>query len=150
MAFLSKAAHQKRFIETQTTVAQLSDVKTLLNALRCIPVALAMKKRMLVHGIWEVAHATGDFLGRYRSEAVIRNPGQKIQRDHIYQKRTLIEELLGPSPDIDSIVERACCCVVTEEEHGKLHTVSRRLDGWERYKAAGVVVYDMKTETRVT
>ncbi len=150
MPYLSKAAHQERFVETHATAAQLRDIKTLLAALRALPVALALKKRMLVHAIWEVAQATGNFCGRYRSEAVIRNLGHRIQRDHIYQKRTLVEELLGPSPDIDSIIERAGCCVVTKEEHYKLHAVSRDLDGWERCKAAGVVVYDMKTETRVS
>ena len=149
MPFLSKATHQKRYAQTEATAARLEDVKTLLETLRGLSVALPLKKRMLVHGIWEVAKATGDFCGRYRSEAVIRNPGQKIQWDHIYDKRTLVEELLGPAPNIDSIIERACCCIVTEEEHVKLHALSPKLDGWERYRAAGIVVYDMGTESPV-
>jgi hypothetical protein len=149
MPFLSKATHQKRYFQTEATAARLEDVKTLLDMLRGLPVALPLKKRMLAHGIGEVAKATGDFCGRYRSEAVIRNPGQKIRRDHIYQKRTLVEELLGPAPNIDSIIERACCCIVTEEEHVKLHALSPKLDGWERYRAAGIVVYDMQNESPV-
>jgi hypothetical protein len=149
MPFLAKASHQNRYVQTDATAARLEDVKTLLDTVRGLPVALPLKKRMLVHGIWEVAKATGDFCGRYRSEAVIRNPGQKIQRDHIYQKRTLVEELLGPAPNIDSIIERAYCCIVTAEEHAKLHALSPKLDGWERYTAAGIVVYDMQTERPV-
>ena len=149
MPFLSKATHQKRYLQTEATTARLEDVRSLLETLRGLPLALPLKKRMLAHAIWEVAKATGDFCGRYRSEAVIRHPGQMIQRDHIYQKRTLVEELLGPAPNIDSIIERAYCCIVTAEEHAKLHGLSPKLDGWERYRAAGIVVFDMQTESPV-
>jgi hypothetical protein len=112
-------------------------------------IALPLKKRMLVHGVWEVAKATGDFRGRYRSEEVIRTPGLRIQRDHIYKKRTLVEELLGTAPNIDRVIERARCCTVTLDEHQRLHDVDDALDGWDRYEAAGLHVYDMVDETRV-
>jgi hypothetical protein len=150
MPFLSKLSHRRRYVEGSATAQKLADIRILLSAVRSLEIGKALKKRMLVHGIWEVARATGDFCGRYRSETVIRFEGCKIQRDHIYQKSTLVEQLLGASPDIDSIMDRARCCIVTAEEHEKLHRLQKNFDGWDRYRAAGVAVYDMQSETRVT
>ena len=101
---------------------------------------------MLDAALWQVAFVTGNtqskFMGPYRSEAVITQPGLKIQRDHAHRRATLVSELLRPSPDLDSIIDRAqCCCIVTEDEHRRLAAVA--IDGWERYAAAGIVVYDM-------
>jgi hypothetical protein len=102
---------------------------------------------MLDAALWQVAFATGNsqskFMGPFRTEAVITQVGLKIQRDHAYPRAALLAELLGPSPDIDSIIDRAqCCCVVTEEEHRRLLAIA--IGGWARYAAAGIVVYDMR------
>ena len=123
-----------------------------MDAIRLLNITESLKKRMLVHAIWEVAFATGNtqraFLGRYRTEGVIREVGLEIQRDHVYRKEMLVRELLGVSPDLGNIIERATyCCVVTKAEHAKLD--HRGIDGWERYRAAGIKVYDMAGETRV-
>jgi hypothetical protein len=110
---------------------------------------LSLKKTMLVSAIWQVCESTGSFRARHRSESVIRTVGQKIQRDHIFKKQTLIAELLGSEPNLDTIIEQARCCIVTEDEHKRLHRIDESLDGWDRYRAAGIVVYDMLDEKRV-
>ena len=92
-------------------------------------ISTPLKKRMLVHGIWEVAKATGDFRGRYRSEGVIRTSGVRIQRDHFYKKSALVEKFLSTSVDIDLIIKQAQCCVVTADEHKRLHKIDQQLDG---------------------
>lgn len=148
MPFVSKPAHARRYVESPATTQRLADVRVLLDMIRQLDIATPLKKRMLVHGIWEVAKATGDFCGRYRSEGAIRTDGSRIQRDHIYKKSTLIAELLTPSPDLDRVIEQARCCIVTAEEHRKLHDIDGDLDGWDRYRAAGIIVYDMLDETR--
>jgi hypothetical protein len=149
MPFVSTTRHQERYVESPSTAQRLADIRTLLDSLQRLQVALPLKKKMLVHGIWQVSEATGSFYTRYRSEGVIRTVGVKIQRDHIYQKRTLVEQLLAPDSDLKAIIERARCCIVTKDEHDRLHQVDGGLDGWDRYRAAGVVVYDMCDETRV-
>jgi hypothetical protein len=129
-----------------TLVQQFRDITAVIEALRQLPIATALKRDMLDAALWEVAFATGNtqnrFMGRYRSEAVITQPGLKIQRDHAFRRATLLSELLGSSPDLGSIIDRAqCCCIVTEDEHRRLVAVG--IDGWERYPAASIVVYDM-------
>src|SRR4051812_11132937 len=123
MPIVSALTHARRYVERPSTRQRLADVKTLLETIIPMQIALSLKKRLLVHGIWEVSRATGDFRGRYRSEGVIREVDVPIQRDHIYKKSILVEELLGVSPDIDRVIERARCCVVTTAEHQRLHSV---------------------------
>jgi hypothetical protein len=149
MPFKSTPAHARLYVELPTAKQKLSDIKILLEAIRQMPIADSIKVRMLVHGIWEVARATGNFRGRYRSEGVIRTVGVRIQRDHIFKKSTLIERLFTTSPDLDKVIEQARCSIVTVDEHWRLHDVDNDLDGWDRYKAARVVVYDMIDETPV-
>jgi hypothetical protein len=149
MPLISKPAHARRYVESSATAQRLADIKVLLDAVRQMKISSTLKKRMLVHGIWEVARATGDFQSRYRSKRVIRTAGTRIQRDHIYKKSTLVEELLSPSPDIDRVIEQARCCIVTADEHQRLHDIDGDLDGWDRYRATGIIVYDMLDETRV-
>jgi hypothetical protein len=127
----------------------MADIRLLLDTVRQVKIAVPLKKRMLVHVIWEVAKATGNFYGRYRSEGVIERGGDPIQRDHIYKKSTLVEELLSPSPDLDRVMGRALCCIVTKKEHDRLHDIDKKRDGWDRYRAAGIVVYDMLDQTRM-
>ncbi|MFD0591295.1 hypothetical protein ACFQZ4_00805 [Catellatospora coxensis] len=43
------------------------------------------------------------------------------------------------------ILRSAQACVVTREEHCRLNAVGEELQGWERYRAAQVGVYDMAT-----
>jgi len=102
-----------------------------------------LKKRMLNIGIWQVAWASGDFYSRYRSAAVISTPGLTIQRDHIYQKKLLVQRLLSTDVDFDSVIAHSQCCIVTLDEHRSLHQVNGGLDGWDRYQAAKIQVYDM-------
>jgi len=130
-------------------ITLLGDIATLLRSIRQLPIERRLKRRMLVCVIWQVAMVSGDFYPRYRSLSVIRTPGIRIQRDHIFKKKALVEELLAEKPDIDFIIERSLCCVVTADEHKKLHDIDGGLDGWDRYTAAEIIVYDMSNDLPV-
>jgi hypothetical protein len=99
---------------------------------------------MLNHTIWLVAEVSGNFHARYRSAGVLKAVGVLIQRDHVFPRKMLVEELLLPETNVSSVVERAQCCIVTVEEHILLTKVPKQFIGWERYKQAGVIVHDMQ------
>ena len=150
MPFCSGPEHRNRYVSPATLEQQLAEIRIVLDALRRLPVARPLKKEMLDWALWQITFATGNtqrkFLGRWRSESVIRQIGLKIERDHVYQRKTLLEELLGPSPDLERIVARAQqCVVVTADEHRAL----RLVDGGEKYRLAGIAVYDMFDETKI-
>jgi hypothetical protein len=153
LSFMSNANHRKPYVSSPAEKRRLADIKILLNAIRTLSIEEPVKKRILVHVVWEIAFATGNtqvsFMGRYRSAKVVSQSGLPIQRDHINKKAALIAALLGPSPDLEAIIERAQCCVVTDDEHAQLGAVGTKIDGWERYLAAGISVYDMATDSKV-
>lgn len=150
MPFCSGVEHRNRYVPPANLLQQLAEIKSVLDALRRLPIAGPLKKGMLNSALWQVTYATGNtqtkFLGRWRSESVICRIGLKIERDHVYQRKTLLEELLGPSSDLDRIIARAqCCVVVTADEHRSLSPI----DGGEKYRVAGITVYDMLYGTKV-
>ena len=152
MPFLSDAKHCGLYTSSPTLVQELEDIGVVIETLRQLPIATRLKKGMLDAALWQVVFATGNtqkkFMGPYRGETVITRPGLKIQRDHAYRRVTLLSELFGPSPDLDSIIDRAqCCCIVTEDEHRRLTAID--IDGWDRYTAANIVMYDMRHGRRV-
>jgi hypothetical protein len=150
MPITSDTKHRHRFVATARTTQRLAEIRVLLDGIRQLPIGLALKRTMLIQAIWQVAECTGSFYSRYRSERVIKRQGLRIQRDQIYKKPTLIAELLAAQRDLDAIIQQAQCCVVTEDEHRKLHKVDTRLDGWDRYRAAGIAIYDMASRKLVT
>jgi hypothetical protein len=150
---LSKPSYSERYIESQDTVKRLADIKLVLKTTRGLPIGDRLKRTLLSQAIWQVAHATGNFRGRYRSENVIRQSGLEIERDHIYPKTRLIEQIMSASDNLDDVldqvIQRARCCTVSADEHERLHDFDSELDGWNRYEAAGIVVYDMLTVSRM-
>jgi hypothetical protein len=53
--------------------------------------------------------------------------------------------LLKCAPEeVETILENAVACTVFEREHRTLPKKVEELDGWKRYKKAGIVVVDAK------
>jgi hypothetical protein len=150
MPSISTTKHTNKYIEPAAVTAALNDIKCLLQHIRELPIEIKLKKRMLNHAIWQVAMVSGDFYGRFRSRDVITKLNEPIQRDHIYEKKKLVEELLSDSPNFDSIIQRSHCCIVTKNEHVALHDKGKGFSGWDRYKAAGIIVWDTLEDKQIT
>jgi hypothetical protein len=57
----------------------------------------------------------------------------------------MVRDLLSGGPaDVEMTLEKAVACTITKDEHRLLNTYAH-LDGWERYRAAGIIVLDSKT-----
>jgi hypothetical protein len=98
--------------------------------------------------IWAITEAHGKYKTRFRSEGVRNTPDCKIQHEHVSPRRELIGEIMKDPENCERILKDAVACVVTEEEHRLLTKVSKenpQLKGWQRYKEAGITVYDMRT-----
>lgn len=143
MPFLSDKRHRLPYTMKPDAVQRLQDVESLLRTITGMPLHTATKRRMLNHTVWLVVELTGNFHGRYRSAGVLEGVGIRIQRDHVFPRKVLVDELLQPNPNFASIVERAQCCVVTHDEHKELTRVPKSVMGWERYERAGVKWHDM-------
>ena len=150
MPFHSDPKHCDRYVPSSDLPLRFADIKLVLGALVSLPIGTALKKDLLDEVLWQVTFATGNtqnkFMGRYRSAKMVRVAGLKIERDHVYRRKTLLRELIGPSPDLDRIIARSQCCVVlTADEHRLVSDI----DGGKKYTLAGVTVYDMCDQTEV-
>lgn len=147
MSIVSGASHSKPYSQRSNFDALLADLKKVIAHLLQLDINLSLKKRLLVHSVWEVTKLNGDFKGRYRSKGALVSEVE-IQRDHVLQKARIVERLLANPDQMESILADVIHCVVTRAEHEMLTTYSRMnpdIDGWERYKGAGVEVLDMLT-----
>lgn len=145
MPITSTVRHSLRFIPTQDAEQRLREVEMLLRTFVEMPLHLRTKKMMLNRALWLVVELTGDFYCRYRSAGVLAKSGERIQRDHVFTRKSLVKELLLPNPNYVAIVNRAHCCIVTDVEHYRLSRVQKNIVGWDRYTEAKVSVHDMLT-----
>jgi hypothetical protein len=65
----------------------------------------------------------------------------------------MVKQLIDRPHDALAIRDNACGCVVTIEEHDALTRIDRQdkeVDGWDRYRRAGIAVIDRSSGERVT
>jgi hypothetical protein len=90
-----------------------------------------------------VAEAKGKYRIRYWTHGALRAKLKKdLRHEHVVEKKKLVDRLLKNPEMVDDILESAVACVVTKCEHSLLTQTSHQnpqLDGWDRYKAAGLM-----------
>lgn len=114
------------------------------------------KREAIDRLLWNITEIDGKYRTRYRSEGALhldrledrrtRPPGQRLlQHEHVYTRSWLLTQLLERPNEATKTLELAIGCVVTRDEHEKLRAV-RDQEGWGRYRAAGIRVYDLAGE----
>jgi len=85
--------------------------------------------------LWKITEAEGKYAIRFRSSASLSSPEHKAIHEHVFRIASLAKELVESRPeDVDDLIKKkAVACIVTEEEHVRLH-LDKSLDGWERYR----------------
>lgn len=139
--------------------ARLEHLRALLAhvlAFKGSPNYLAYQKELLTRVLlWKFSEITGKYTTRYRSERALhvdhgadrkrRAAERVLDHEHVYQRAQLADELLARPEDMEAIVARAIGCTVTKEEHRGLGNVNG-VDGWERYRRAGIRVFDVSVD----
>ena len=151
MPIVSEICHQKVYVQAKDYETRFLEVEKLIIAILNLDISIPLKKRMLVHALWEITKPNGDFKGRFRSKAVLVI-GTPIERDHVYQKERIVRCLVEHPNEIRTALNDLIHCVVAKEEHQRLTQISRskiELDGWQRYQEAGIEVLDMSTGKQV-
>jgi hypothetical protein len=120
-------------------------------ALRETGMLAAHRKHLLKLAQWWVTEADGKWKTRFRSAAVIelaqgdpQSPKAQtaINHEHVYGRAELADRMLRDPSQVDSILELCEGCIVTVDEHREL-TLQKHVQGWDRYREAGVLVRDM-------
>jgi hypothetical protein len=112
----------------------------------------AHKRELLSICIWKITEAApmSKYQTRYRSRATESASESELAHDHVFQRKSLIDAMLKNPDSVDPILRSAVACVVTRSEHDALTRISREfpdLDGWERYKRAGIEIVDYEASS---
>ena len=103
-------------------------------------------KELLNVLVWKVSEADGKYNTRYWSEGFYKSPDRSCcEHEHVIEKKKIIQLLMNEPNRIEEILRSVVACLVLEEEHKSLTKLSKsnpELDGWERYRLAGVRVWD--------
>lgn len=109
-------------------------------------------KELLSITIWKHTECDGKYKTRYQSLGALSRQQEKLNHEHVVQRKLLVEALLKDPTRCQEIFESAIACTVLEEEHKKIMQIEKtqsNLFGWDRYRAANIVVYDLLTKSRI-
>jgi hypothetical protein len=109
------------------------------------------QRKFLDRCLWQLTEAEGKhkYDLRYVSAGArpVLESGTKkgLRHEHVWRRADMVKRLLAQPEQTPSILDKACGCVVTIAEHKKLDEIDRSckdIDGWERYRMAGIKVFD--------
>lgn len=129
--------------------AEKSIINMIYNILKMKNVRQKEKKIMIKILLCRLTETkSGKFSCRYRTKLVFSDEEYKIQHEHVYRREITYKELVNNPENYKEILNKCIGCVVTKEEHKLLNKIDKKyknINGWERYKKAGIKVLDMKT-----
>lgn len=113
-------------------------------------------RRVVDDALWYLTEGAGKYACRYRSAGVltlekggpIKSWRSLLRHEHVVTRASLIADMLAAPERVSEILRTAVACVVTPAEHEQL-SPHENLNGWARYVAGAVDVYDMATSTPV-
>ena len=143
-------AYHSGFKRHRDADQQIASAITVIKAILPLRLYPGHLKQFLSRALWKITEAeaggrSGKLRIRYRSKESLSPTHGKLQHEHVYQQREMIEELIAHPDRVEEIVSKAIACVVTKEEHRRLHRIARSVDGWARYLQTGIVVVDTAT-----
>ncbi|MEU4603297.1 hypothetical protein AB0F43_09995 [Kribbella sp. NPDC023972] len=108
------------------------------------------RRELLTIGLWKWTEAPGvsphpKYNIRYVSRGVLGEDAAKINHEHVWPRRWIIDSLLSRNDwtiaELEELLDAyGVACVVTTEEHARLSGGSGQ--GWQRYIQAKVDVWD--------
>jgi hypothetical protein len=137
------------FKEDPTATAIVQSAVRLIKLILQNGVELLPEHRRMVldAALWKITEAESVHKHRTRfcSLAVFSAPDCECRHDHVFQKAKMIDDLIKSGPSaVDEIASKAVACTITKEENLILNRY-KALDGWERYRKAGITVIDART-----
>lgn len=111
-------------------------------------ITMAHRREFLSIAIWKYTEADGKITTRYRSVGAIGAVPKLCHHEHVIPRKWLIDRMLAEPDRCEEIMGRAIGCCVLRTEHDQLTAAERAdpaLEGWDRYRAAGVAVVDLLT-----
>lgn len=141
--------------EARVPVLRESALRSIHHLLDLQDVEPAHKRELISIGLWKWTEAEG-FRPHPKYHIRLRSVGSidvgrtaKVNHEHVWTRSWITGELLrreGWTLDElrEFLVQYGVACIVTTDEHARLS--QSRATGWQRYREAGVLVWDMLTD----
>lgn len=110
-------------------------------------------REALTVALWKYTESDGKYTTRYRSEAALHAPSRLVHHEHVITRRSLVDRLIADPDAVEEIMSTAVGCVVLRAEHASLGAIEKAdpfATGWDRYRLAGITVWDLADRRRVT
>ena len=108
------------------------------------------KKSLISRMIWKITEANGKYNTRYYSEKALKCNKDEKRHDHVWTRKKMVERLINDPRHVEDEIDQAIGCTVTKDEHSSLSGFDTSCDGWERYKKAKILVWDLKENKRIS
>lgn len=131
--------------EKITPVEQIADCKKVVESILKLDISDVIKGKVIRLMIWNITGAYGKTKTRFISKGVkndIEKKELKYIHEHVFRIKLIIDNILKDKSNFEKYLDNAVVCTVTEDEHKKLNKVDKKLDEWDRYNEAGIIVYD--------
>lgn len=102
---------------------------------------------------WTEAETTNRHATRYQSKGALekkRHTAGSLVHEHVLTRKSIVDDLMNRPSLLTRILEEAVACTVTIKDDEDLKDAAKKpkaqkraLNGWARYKAAGITVYDL-------
>lgn len=109
--------------------------------------------RLLNDAIWYRTEAASKIRLRFRSGGVLAlgSPAptawrKLVRHEHVQTRASLVARMLAEPDQVEAILAEATSCLVTVAEHDQLTQHDSSANGWDRYRLAGVDVYDFSVD----
>jgi hypothetical protein len=109
-------------------------------------------REVLSIAVWKYTECDGKYTTRYRSEGALFATSSEVHHEHVITRKAIVDKLLQDPENAESILATSFGCVVLRSEHQLLATVeqaNKSLAGWDRYRAAGITVWDLLEGQRI-
>lgn len=117
---------------------------------------LEIKRGFIKNCIWMVTEANGKYNLQYWSDGVYNLvheqyggdikavPKKLLRHEHVNRIKSLVTKIMDDHSCLETVLrEQAIACLVKSDEHGRL---GHSGDGFDRYKAAGIRVWDDRNQ----
>ena len=131
------------FVESKDSTSILEGAIASVEAVFQTSAPLVVKRALFDKACWLVSERHGKYKTRYRTSDSSSAPTELLRHDHVIPRAHLW--IVARTTMTVSEALRLCeGCLVTEEEHKRLHDIDDAY-GWERYVKAGIQVIDTST-----
>ena len=112
----------------------------------------AHAREILSIAIWKYTECDGKYATRFRSEGAMFAKTDSVHHEHVITRKVLVDRLLAHPDQVQEVFAEAIGCVVLRAEHKLLAAAEKAnpgLSGWDRYREAGIAVWDLQDRIRV-